>query len=55
MQRENDVVPGVLKLSEATIYHASLSAACCESEAEDEKERGVGGSGYENRIEWDWL
>lgn len=37
-------MPGVLKLRQATIYHASLSAACCESEAEDEKERGVGGA-----------
>lgn len=44
MQRKNDVVPGVLKLREATIHHASLSAACCESEAEDETERGVGGA-----------
>lgn len=45
MRRKNDAVPAVLKQSEAAIYHwLCLAAACCESEAEDEKERkgGVG-------------
>lgn len=44
MHRKNDVLPWVLKRRDAAIYHASLSAARCESEAEDEKEKGGWGA-----------
>ena len=32
------MVPRVINLNKAAVHHASLSAARCESEAEDEKE-----------------
>lgn len=36
------MAPGVLKVTESAVDHAPLSAARCESEAEDEKEKGGG-------------
>lgn len=44
------MVPRVLNLSKAAVHHASLSAARCESEAEDEKEKGgVEGGGVQKQ------
>lgn len=53
MQRKNDVVPPVLKLSEAAVHHASLCQPHAVKVKQKMKKRrgGWGGGGYENRIE----
>lgn len=44
------MAPGVLKVTESAVDHAPLSAARCESEAEDEKEKGEGAGGMKTGL-----